>query len=200
MHLTSVTQPTHGTVRKNADGTVTYSPKTGFVGTDTFRYIATDALGAPLTGGAQVTVKVLDVPPVLQPIHVTTHAGDPVSFDAFAGAIVPAGNTLTKTIVGNPAHGTAVDPAGTITYTPDAGFVGTDVFTYTVSDGKGGSVTNTVTVTVSAALASNLPTTGAPMDDAALLGLGIVGIGSALLAGTSLPGVFRRPRGKHHLA
>jgi hypothetical protein len=37
---TSVSQPSHGAAKLNADGTVTYTPATGFVGTDTFTYTA----------------------------------------------------------------------------------------------------------------------------------------------------------------
>src|SRR5262249_42458049 len=39
----------------------------------------------------------------------------------------------------------------TVTYTPAAGFAGTDTFRYTVTDGRGGSASATVTVTVLAA-------------------------------------------------
>jgi large repetitive protein len=50
---------------------------------------------------------------------------------------------------GTPAHGTAaVQPDGTIRYTPAASFAGTDTFTYVVRDPAGGTATGTVTVTV----------------------------------------------------
>ncbi|GHJ39769.1 esterase-like activity of phytase family protein [Streptomyces sp. TS71-3] len=51
------TDPSHGTAAVNADGTFTYTPSSGFKGTDTFTYTATDAVelfkdaqanGAPL--------------------------------------------------------------------------------------------------------------------------------------------------------
>ena len=32
------TQPSHGTVTPNPDGTLTYTPDTSFIGTDTFTY------------------------------------------------------------------------------------------------------------------------------------------------------------------
>lgn len=43
---------------------------------------------------------------------------------------------------------TTINPDGTITYSPDAGFSGTDTFSYEVSDGQGGTDAATVTVTV----------------------------------------------------
>ena len=58
------------------------------------------------------------------------------------------------------AHGTvAINPDGTLTYSPNAGFDGGDSFTYTVNDGHGGSDTATVAVTVNAAGGGN----GAPV-------------------------------------
>jgi VCBS repeat-containing protein len=59
------------------------------------------------------------------------------------------GAHLTITQVTPGAHGTtAVTAAGTVRYTPAPGFHGTDSFTYTVSDGQGGSATPLVTITV----------------------------------------------------
>jgi outer membrane protein OmpA-like peptidoglycan-associated protein len=60
----------------------------------------------------------------------------------------PDGNALAVTAVTQPAHGTASFTAGGVTYTPAAGYVGADSFTYTISDGAGGTATATVNVTV----------------------------------------------------
>ena len=50
-----------------------------------------------------------------------------------------------------PRHGTvALNADGTVTYTPDANFNGTDTFTYTVTDGTATADTATVTITVTA--------------------------------------------------
>ncbi len=58
---------------------------------------------------------------------------------------------LSVTSVSLPAHGAAVIYAnGTIRYTPAANYNGGDSFTYTISDGHGGTATGTVNVTVTA--------------------------------------------------
>lgn len=52
--------------------------------------------------------------------------------------------------------GTVSLSGGLVTYTPVAGFSGTDSFTYAVSDGKGGTDTAVVTATVNAAVGNNV--------------------------------------------
>ena len=49
----------------------------------------------------------------------------------------PDGDALTIGSATQPGHGTAVvNDNGTITYTPALGYVGTDAFAYTVTDGR----------------------------------------------------------------
>jgi hypothetical protein len=61
----------------------------------------------------------------------------------------PDFDTLTVASVTAPAHGTAaVGPDGWITYTPQPGFQGTDALDYVVDDGRGGSDTGRVSLTV----------------------------------------------------
>ena len=42
----------------------------------------------------------------------------------------------------------AINPDGTVTFSPSAGYSGSDSFSYTVSDGQGGTATASVTVQV----------------------------------------------------
>ncbi|MEL7214856.1 MAG: tandem-95 repeat protein, partial [Pseudomonadota bacterium] len=59
------------------------------------------------------------------------------------------GDTTTLSIQTNPTNGTAaVDQTGLYTYTPTAGFVGSDSFGVLVSDGQGGTAVQTINVTV----------------------------------------------------
>jgi hypothetical protein len=60
------------------------------------------------------------------------------------------GDTLAITSHTQGSSGTVSQSGNSITYTPPAGFSGTDTFTYTVSDGWDGTSTATVTVTVTA--------------------------------------------------
>jgi hypothetical protein len=60
----------------------------------------------------------------------------------------PDGDPLTIAQVADPPHGTAMVNGSLITYVPDVGFHGSDAFDYTVDDGRSGTATATVVVTV----------------------------------------------------
>ncbi|WP_139984516.1 ThuA domain-containing protein [Nocardioides litoris] len=84
--------------------------------------------------------------PVAADDSATTTTGTPVDVDVLANDTDPDGDDLTVDSATDPAHGTtAVGTDGTVRYTPDAGWTGTDTFTYTVGDGE---LTDTATVTV----------------------------------------------------
>jgi hypothetical protein len=60
----------------------------------------------------------------------------------------PDGDTLIITAVGTPAHGSASFTSTSVTYKPATGFSGGDSFGYTISDGRGGTASSTISVTV----------------------------------------------------
>ncbi len=71
---------------------------------------------------------------------------DVLANDTFAP---DTGETLTVTAVTEPATGGTVTlTGGVVSFTPAADFNGTTSFTYTISDGNGGTDTATVTVNV----------------------------------------------------
>lgn len=155
--ITGMSTPANGTVVLSDDpvvcGTIAppcpvYEPNPGFAGTDTFTYSITDTQGNTTT--ATVTITVPNDPPVPVPDQSATLGGTPVDVPVLLNDRGdPNGDTVTITGTSTPPNGTAVvNPDGTITYTPNPGFLGTDTFTYTVSDGNGGISTTTVTVTV----------------------------------------------------
>jgi hypothetical protein len=62
--VTSVTTPAHGTAVANANGTVTYTPASGYTGSDTFQYSISDGQGGSASGSVNVTVAQPNRPPV----------------------------------------------------------------------------------------------------------------------------------------
>ncbi len=61
------------------------------------------------------------------------------------------GDTLTLTAVGTPANGQVQISGSVLTYTPAAGFTGSDSFSYTVDDGFGGQAQANVSIVISEA-------------------------------------------------
>jgi len=79
--------------------------------------------------------------------EATTDMGVPVTIAVLANDGDPDGDSLGVSAVTQGANGAvAINDDGTVTYTPDPDFSGTDSFTYTASDGLAG---DTATVTVS---------------------------------------------------
>jgi hypothetical protein len=145
--VTSVTAPGDGTAVLNQDGSVTYTPASGFTGDDSFGYTVTDSFGQQSSGTVFVSVA-STAPVVAGSTTVWTGAGASLNVAVLNLAFDSVGNPLSVSGVTQGANGGVVlNGNGTVTYTPDAGFTGTDLFTYTVTDGQGNSATGTVTVT-----------------------------------------------------
>ena len=109
-------------------------------------------------------------PPVAGADAVTTAERTPVTIGVLANDSDPNGDPIAIANVTAPRDGTVVaGGGGSLTYTPAVGFVGTDSFTYTIEDGRGGRATATVNVTVTpvgqaAAVTLNLHSTPAGID------------------------------------
>ena len=153
IHVSTVTQGSNGMVFIGANGQLIYIPKAGFTGTDTFTYTITDG---DKESTASVTVVVdggnggggNNAPDAMDDSGMTD-AGVPVVVNLLANDTDKDGDSLTITDLGAPANGSVfLGQNGNVVYVPKAGFAGTDTFTYTISDGKGGTDTATVTVVV----------------------------------------------------
>jgi VCBS repeat-containing protein len=91
------------------------------------------------TAGAagQVIITPLGNAPVANDDSATTPRNQPVIIDVLANDVKAyAADTLTVSAVTQGANGTVTTNGTTITYAPNAGYVGTDSFSYTVSDGN----------------------------------------------------------------
>jgi VCBS repeat-containing protein len=141
-------QPTLGSLSIQNDGTLLYTPRDGVRGQDIIRYTIGDNLGQQ-SEQASIT---LDVAPAPAPVDVTTgtYIGESFEIDLVSGIADPD-NTIDRDsieIVRAPQNGVVTILAdGKIEYRPDAGFVGTDSFDYTIAD-SAGRVSDPITVTI----------------------------------------------------
>ena len=145
---TKAGDPAHGTVTITEDGKYTYTPTADYYGADSFSYTVSDGHGGSNTYVVAVTVNAANDAPVAADAAITT-AEDTVKSGTLPAATDADGDAVTYAKAGDPAHGTVViGEDGKYSYTPAADYNGADSFSYTVSDGKGGSNTYEVEVTV----------------------------------------------------
>ncbi|MEZ4617699.1 MAG: Ig-like domain-containing protein [Caldilineaceae bacterium] len=111
------------------------------------------------TGANRIAPVAAPTAPTVVADTATTTQGKAVTINVLANDSAATGGTLTITAVGKPQFGTATTDGKSVTYTPGANFVGTDTFSYVVSDGKGGISTGSVTVTVTGPDGPNQPPT-----------------------------------------
>ena len=138
----------NGSVVINPDGTITYTPNANFNGSDTITYTISDGMGGFATATVTVSVAPVNDPPVANPDQVTTDEESPVTIPVLANDRDADGDPLTVTMTSAPNGMVTINPDGTLRYVPNTNFFGTDTITYTVSDGRGGLTTTTVTVVV----------------------------------------------------
>ena len=144
------------------NGDVVFTPEPGFEGAAGFEYTASDGTNTAI---AAVVVNVIpNQDPIANDDLAQTVGGIPVAIDVLANDEEPDLDPLTVTLDTLPLNGIAiVDPVdGTITYTPNLAFSGTETFSYMISDGRGGTDTANVTVTVTPAV---MVINGTPGDD-----------------------------------
>jgi dTDP-4-dehydrorhamnose 3,5-epimerase-like enzyme len=88
-------------------------------------------------------------PPVATDDNATTDEDQNVTIDVLQNDSDIDGDTLTVSIVTNPANGTiALNSDNTITYTPNSNYNGSDQFTYQIDDGNDGNATASVTIDI----------------------------------------------------
>ena len=151
--VTAVSDPIGGTVVLNGNNTITFTPTANTSGPASFTYTVSDGAGGTDTATVSITVTPVNDPPVAVDDTGITTPED-------TAAVIPTatltgndtdidGGPLTVTAVSDPIGGTVVlNGNNTITFTPTANTSGPASFTYTVSDGAGGTDTATVSITV----------------------------------------------------
>lgn len=145
--ITAKTDGAHGVVAIVGGNSLTYTPAPGYNGADSFTYTIAD--GQAHTATATVTVAVTNGAPVAVADAISTPQNTAKSFDPRVNDTDADGDALTITAKTDGVHGAVAIVGGTsLTYTPTAGYNGSDSFTYTISDGQGHATTATVAVTI----------------------------------------------------
>jgi hypothetical protein len=139
------TQPAHGTV-SGSGANLTYTPAADYHGADSFTYTVGDGQATSAAATVTVTVTPVNDAPTADPKSVTTPEGSPVSITLTGSD--RDGDALTFGVVAQPAHGTLSGSGARVTYSPAAGYSGSDSFSYTAADGQAISQPATVTITV----------------------------------------------------
>jgi plastocyanin/aerobic-type carbon monoxide dehydrogenase small subunit (CoxS/CutS family) len=154
LSLTAVTTAGTGTVAINSDGvSVDYTPAANFNGTEVITYTVSDGTLTDATGTLTITVTAVnDAPVAVDDTLTVLEDASLTSKDVIANDTDVDGDTLSLTAVTTAGTGTvAINSDGvSVDYTPAANFNGTEVITYTVSDGTLTDATGTLTVTVTA--------------------------------------------------
>ncbi|HET9626930.1 MAG TPA: Ig-like domain-containing protein, partial [Kofleriaceae bacterium] len=147
--VTAVGAPTHGTAVITDAHHVTYTPAGDFHGSDSFTYTIADPSGATASATVTVAVTAVNDPPVAADDAASLDENTAITLDVVGNDSDADDDALAITAVSQPAHGTvAIADDHHVTYTPALQFSGGDAFTYTVSDGQGGTASATVTITV----------------------------------------------------
>jgi gliding motility-associated-like protein len=154
----------NGFITINTDGTITYEPATGFVGTDTFIYQLCDNGPVIACDTALVTITVVEnMPPVAVNDIIDAVNGDGNitnivlnDYDLDDGL-----DTSSVTIINPAGNGSlSIDENGLIIYIPDYCFFETDTFTYVIYDTQG-NVSNEASVLINVSIN---PTIDADLD------------------------------------
>ncbi|MDA8744525.1 tandem-95 repeat protein [Rubripirellula amarantea] len=155
LSITEVGETTSGATVEIDGDNIRYIPLANFAGPDSFTYTVSDS-ETTARGTVNVFIESVNDPPVANDDELQTKSGTTVdvSIETLLSNDSPGpleDQTLTLTNVEASDSGAVVVIDGDrVFYTSASGFVGTDTFTYTLSDGDL-EVTGTVTVAVESA-------------------------------------------------
>jgi VCBS repeat-containing protein len=144
--------PLHGSLAWNPDGSFTYTPLPGFNGLDGFSYWVSD--GSASSAVATVSINVNPVNDNPSSVNDEYTVIEDTTLNVVPPGVLgndfdPDSDPLSAVLVDGPQHGTlTLNSDGSVSYTPEANFTGTDGFSYLASDGTGNSEVASVTINV----------------------------------------------------
>lgn len=144
LQISAISNVQHGTALLNADGSVSFTPESGYAGRGSFDYLVRDPDGATSTATAQIDFSRVNLTPTATNDSFIGY--EDVAFSITQAQLLVndtdadnAAADLRVTAVAGAQNGSvSLDANGTVRFTPTANFYGTASFTYQVSDGDGG--------------------------------------------------------------
>jgi hypothetical protein len=140
-----LSQPANGALSGTLPN-LTYTPHANYNGTDIFSYAVNDGSSNSDEATVSITVDPVNDVPVAEAVSATVVEDDFVVVTLNGSDI--DGDALNYLIVTSPEHGILSGTAPNLTYTPDANYNGSDVFTYRVNDGSVNSAVVTVSLNI----------------------------------------------------
>jgi hypothetical protein len=142
-----VSNPAHGALT-GSGAEVTYRPASNYTGHDSFTYKVNDGKLDSYVATVSITVSPDNRNPVAVNDAASTKKKKSVLIAVLANDSDADGDSLSLSSLTQASKGTVEMVGSQVKYTPNMKFNGTDVFTYTVRDSRGGEATASVTVTV----------------------------------------------------
>ncbi|MFT3738012.1 MAG: Ig-like domain-containing protein [Breznakibacter sp.] len=150
-YVTPVSGPSNGQITLGPDGSYTYVPNNGFVGTDTVEIRVCDLYHACTVLIVSLNVSEGNLSPVVNNTVISVEEDGQINESLLPLVSDPDNDPITVNIapVVAPLHGElTIYPDGTYTYTPDANYYGTDGFVFGACDSRGVCAQGTVSITV----------------------------------------------------
>lgn len=153
LSILAVSNATNGTVAKNAQGVVTFTPTANYNGPASFKYVVSDGQGGITTGTVNLTVTPVNDAPVavndstysiVQNVPLTLSPSTLLANDTDVDGDPLAIQSVQSAVGGS----VSINGAGNIVFTPTNNYTGAASFTYTINDGNGATSTATVNLNV----------------------------------------------------
>jgi hypothetical protein len=156
------TAPANGTT-SIAGNVVTYRPRAGYYGTDSFTFTATGPGGTSAPASVTLTIATPVAPTAAARSGVNVALNTATTIDLSSSVSGVASSVAVATA---PTNGTTSVAGFVITYTPTAGYVGADSFTYTATGPGGTSAPAIVSVAVTGSVPAVQPQSATASDGA----------------------------------
>ena len=141
----TTSDPPHGSLTGTGPN-LTYTPDLNYFGSDSFTYQVWDGPNASSPATVSITITAVNDAPVANNQSPTTNE-DENKLITLTGSDAE-GQTITYTVLTQPAHGSLSGTPPALTYSPAPNYFGSDSFTFKGNDGQADSNIATVSITI----------------------------------------------------